>query len=113
VISSNPVSQPDREVGWAVLTKDIRILRPHERLALDRSKIVFFFLAGVISRACRNLTSLHDCVNRVGISDFLIHPAARHFLTPFAAPTRTTATYLAMRPVEIRRVDSNIRSLEK
>jgi hypothetical protein len=30
-----------------VLTKDLRIqFRPHERLALDRSKIVFFFLAG-------------------------------------------------------------------
>ncbi|WP_316207435.1 hypothetical protein [Bradyrhizobium sp. SZCCHNR3118] len=37
----------DRDGGWAVLTKDIRIqFRPHERLALDRSKIVFFFLAG-------------------------------------------------------------------
>lgn len=37
----------DREGGWAVLTKDLRIqFRPHERLALDRSKIVFFFLAG-------------------------------------------------------------------
>jgi hypothetical protein len=37
----------DREGGWAVLTKDIRIqFRPHERLALDRSKIVFFFLGG-------------------------------------------------------------------
>jgi hypothetical protein len=36
-----------REGGWAVLTKDLRIqFRPHERLALDRSKIVFFFLAG-------------------------------------------------------------------
>ena len=38
----------DREGGWAVLTKDLRIRsRPHERLALDRSRIVFFFLAGV------------------------------------------------------------------
>jgi PIN like domain len=37
----------DREGGWAVLTKDLRIQsRPHERLALDRSKIVYFFLAG-------------------------------------------------------------------
>lgn len=37
----------DQESGWAVLTKDIRIqFRPHERLALDRSKIVFFFLTG-------------------------------------------------------------------
>jgi hypothetical protein len=37
----------DREGGWAVLTKDLRIqFRPHERLALDRLKIVFFFLGG-------------------------------------------------------------------
>lgn len=39
--------QLDQEGGWAVVTKDLRIqFRPHERLALDRSKIVFFFLAG-------------------------------------------------------------------
>jgi hypothetical protein len=32
--------------GWAVLTKDLRIrTRPHERAALDRSRIVYFFLA--------------------------------------------------------------------
>ncbi len=37
----------DQEGGWAVLTKDVRIqFRPHERLALDRAKIVFFFLSG-------------------------------------------------------------------
>jgi PIN like domain len=37
----------DQEGGWAVLTKDLRIQsRPHERAALDRSKIVFFFLGG-------------------------------------------------------------------
>jgi len=37
----------DKEGGWTVLTKDIRIqFRPHERLALDRSQIVFFFLGG-------------------------------------------------------------------
>jgi hypothetical protein len=37
----------DREGGWAVLTKDLRIRqRPHERAALDRSRIVYFFLAG-------------------------------------------------------------------
>ncbi len=36
----------DREGGWAVLTKDLRIrTRPHERAALDRSRIVYFFLA--------------------------------------------------------------------
>jgi hypothetical protein len=37
----------DQEGGWAVLTKDLRIrTRPHERAALDRSRIVYFFLAG-------------------------------------------------------------------
>jgi hypothetical protein len=37
----------DREGGWAALTKDLRIrTRPHERQALDSSKIVFFFLSG-------------------------------------------------------------------
>ena len=33
------------EGGWAVLTKDLRIRqRPHERAALDRSRVVYFFL---------------------------------------------------------------------
>jgi hypothetical protein len=37
----------DAEGGWAVLTKDLRIrTRPHERAALDRSRIVYFFLSG-------------------------------------------------------------------
>jgi hypothetical protein len=37
----------DAEGGWAVLTKDLRIKsRPHERAALDRSRIVYFFLSG-------------------------------------------------------------------
>jgi PIN like domain len=37
----------DREGGWAVLTRDLRIrTRPHERAALDRSRIVYFFLGG-------------------------------------------------------------------
>ena len=41
------IAQLGREGGWAVLTKDIRIqFRPHERLALDRYKILFFFLDG-------------------------------------------------------------------
>jgi PIN like domain len=36
-----------REGGWAVLTRDLHIrTRPHERAALDRARIVFFFLAG-------------------------------------------------------------------
>ena len=35
----------DKEGGWAVLTKDLRITtRPHERQALDRSRVVYFFL---------------------------------------------------------------------
>ena len=34
------------EGGWAVLTKDLRIrTRPHERHAMDTSRIVYFFLA--------------------------------------------------------------------
>jgi hypothetical protein len=37
----------DRQGGWAVLTRDLRIrTRPHERAALDRSRIVFFYLDG-------------------------------------------------------------------
>lgn len=41
------MSALDKEGGWAALTKDLRIqFRPHERLALDRSRIVFFFLDG-------------------------------------------------------------------
>jgi PIN like domain len=36
----------DEEGGWAVITADLHIrTRPHERAALDRSNIVFFFLA--------------------------------------------------------------------
>jgi hypothetical protein len=37
----------DSEGGWAALTTERRLkTRPHERLALDRSRIVFFFLTG-------------------------------------------------------------------
>lgn len=40
------IGELDREGGWAVLTKDLRIRqRPHERAALDRSRVVYFFLA--------------------------------------------------------------------
>jgi len=36
-----------REGGWSALTAERRLkTRPHERLALERSKIVFFFLTG-------------------------------------------------------------------
>jgi hypothetical protein len=35
------------EAGWAAITAERRLkTRPHERLALDRSRIVFFFLTG-------------------------------------------------------------------
>jgi hypothetical protein len=41
------ISALDAEGGWATLTAERRLkTRPHERLALDRSKIVFFFLTG-------------------------------------------------------------------
>jgi hypothetical protein len=37
----------DRDGGWGVLTKDLQIRqRPHERATLDRSHVVYFFLAG-------------------------------------------------------------------
>ncbi|WP_375460885.1 hypothetical protein [uncultured Enterovirga sp.] len=37
----------DRDGGWAVLTQDLRLrTRPHERLAMDRARIVFFFMDG-------------------------------------------------------------------
>ncbi len=41
------ISALDRDGSWAVLTKDLRIrTRPPERAALDRARIVFFFLDG-------------------------------------------------------------------
>jgi hypothetical protein len=41
------ISALSQEGGWAVLTKDLRLrTRPHERAALDQSRIVYFFLAG-------------------------------------------------------------------
>jgi hypothetical protein len=41
------ISTLNAEGGWAVITAERRLkTRPHERLALDRSKIVFFFLTG-------------------------------------------------------------------
>jgi hypothetical protein len=43
----NWITTLDKEGGWAVLTKDLRLrTRPHERAALDRSRVVYFFLAG-------------------------------------------------------------------
>ncbi len=37
----------DQRGGWAVLTRDLHIrTRPHERAALDRARIVFFFDGG-------------------------------------------------------------------
>jgi hypothetical protein len=41
------ISALGAEGGWAALTAERKLkTRPHERLALDRSKIVFFFLTG-------------------------------------------------------------------
>jgi hypothetical protein len=46
VVDVEWITALDREGGWAVLTKDLRIRqRPHERAALDRSRVVYFFLA--------------------------------------------------------------------
>jgi hypothetical protein len=51
----------DREGGWAVVTKDLRIrTRPHERAALDRSKVVYFFLG----RSWRNFP-IHETAARL------------------------------------------------
>jgi PIN like domain len=37
----------DNEGGWSVLTKDLRIrTKPHERAAMDNSRILFFFING-------------------------------------------------------------------
>jgi PIN like domain len=70
------MAQLDREGGWAVLTKDLRMqFRPHERLALDRSKIVFFFLAGawrkyaVPETAARLIRLVPLMVKQVEIAD--------------------------------------------
>jgi hypothetical protein len=39
------INELDRQRGWAVVTRDLRITtRPHERAALDRSRIVYFFV---------------------------------------------------------------------
>jgi hypothetical protein len=44
----------DEEGGWAVITADLHIrTRPHERAALDRSNIVFFFLAKRVAQIPR------------------------------------------------------------
>jgi hypothetical protein len=41
------ISALDGEGGWTALTAERRLkTRPHERLALERSQIVFFFLTG-------------------------------------------------------------------
>ena len=70
------MTQLDREGGWAALTKDLRIqFRPHERLALDRSKIVFFFLDGawrkysVPEAAARLIRLVPLMVKQVEIAD--------------------------------------------
>jgi hypothetical protein len=49
----------DRERGWAVLTMDLRIrTRPHERAALDRTAIVYFFPLWFLAQAQDRRASL-------------------------------------------------------
>lgn len=46
------ITDLDSEGSWAVLTRDLRIrTRPHERRAMDKSRIVFFFLGGAWRKA--------------------------------------------------------------
>jgi hypothetical protein len=66
----------DREVGWAVITRDLHIsTRPHERSALDRANIVFFFLAGawrkssVEETAARLIRLMPKIVAQTGLAE--------------------------------------------
>jgi hypothetical protein len=70
------ITELDRERGWAVLTRDLRITtRPHERAALDRSRIVYFFLGGawrkfnVPETAARLIRLTPKMATQVGIAE--------------------------------------------
>ena len=79
----------DRERGWAVLTMDLRIrTRPHERVALDNSRIVYFFLAGswrrftVEEQAWRLIRLIPKMAQQTDIADrgrfeLPVHPGAK------------------------------------
>lgn len=66
----------DREGGWGVLTKDLRIrTRPHERAAMDRACIVFFFLDGawrrfdVLETAARLIRLMPKIISQTEIAE--------------------------------------------
>jgi hypothetical protein len=70
------ISALSREGGWAVLTKDLRLkTRPHERAALDQSRIVYFFLAsswkdyGVEETAARLIRWLPKMAQQTDLAD--------------------------------------------
>ncbi len=66
----------DQEGGWAVLTRDLRIrTKPHERAAMDNSRIVYFFLDGawkkfgVAETAARLIRLVPKMASLVAIQD--------------------------------------------
>ncbi len=62
----------DRDRGWAVLTRDLRIrTRPHERAVLDSSAIVYFFLAGAW-RQCSVEEQAWQLIRLIPLMDRLI-----------------------------------------
>jgi hypothetical protein len=55
-----------QEGNWAVLTRDLRIRsRPHERAAMDASKIVYFFL----SRAWKDYNTSETAVRLIRLME--------------------------------------------
>jgi hypothetical protein len=57
----------DHQGGWAVLTRDLHLrTRPHERAALDRARIVFFFLAGSWQKLGIEETTAHSAHSEDG-----------------------------------------------
>jgi hypothetical protein len=60
------VSFLSQEGNWAVLTRDLRIRsRPHERAAMDASKIVYFFL----SRAWKDYNTSETAVRLIRLME--------------------------------------------
>lgn len=64
------------EGGWAVLTRDLRIrTRPHEKAAMDRARIVFFFLGsgwhkiGVEESAARLIRLMPKIIAQADLAD--------------------------------------------
>jgi hypothetical protein len=70
------IAQLDQQGSWAVLTRDLRIrTRPHERTAMDASRIVFFFLDGawkkltVADTAVRLIRLVPKMASQVDLAD--------------------------------------------